>query len=455
VSGAALAGLALAATLQVVVAYRTTPLMALAAVLGVALVALVLWRPAAGVYVAILSIPLVVFDVRLGGAGGLSPPEAMLILTAALTASRFLSHGTPRIHAAHGLFAAFLVAIAVGLAVADDRAATLKILAMWIVFLAVSVLVASFGRREIERLLLCIAVTAGVLGAIALAGQGEQEILAGGTQVTGRATASFRHPNLLGFFLVMSIPPALALAARGRRSGQQALALACAGLGLVGLLLTLSRGAVLGLTAALLILLAWPRFRRLVIPALAVLAVAVALNAAQLWGAREVSVVQEHVNVVAERIASVTNPDVLRVNPRWRIWEAAPEILAGHPLIGVGAGNFAAASPRYGLVDVDGRAFDHAHSLLLTVTLETGLVGLALFAAFLLAVVRAGRSVLRHRGSSLYPLGLALCAALAGVFVIGLADYPPRANFIVATVMIEVGALIGLERLLDESGSGS
>ena len=276
--------------------------------------------------------------------------------------------------------------------------------------------------------------------------QTDQELVAGGELAVNRATASFEHPNLLAFFLVMAIPPGLALAATSR-GALRGLMVVSAGLAVAALLLTLSREGIIGASVAFTVMLAWPAFRRLGFALLGLVAVVVALNATPLSQAREVSVVGRELNIVAQRLGTLTQPEVVRSNPRLSIYRRAPAMLADYPVLGVGAGNFPLVSPRYGMTDIGRVAYDHPHNVFLTIAIEIGLVGLVLFVGFVLAIGRAALTVTRDRVGELDPLALSLAAALERLLVVSLTDYPLRANFVMATFMVEVGALFALHRL--------
>ena len=56
------------------------------------------------------------------------------------------------------------------------------------------------------------------------------------------------------------------------------------------------------------------------------------------------------------------------------------------------------------------------------------------------------RRELRARARPTFPLGVGLAAALGGILASSLFDYPPRTNVIMAAIMVEIGALIALER---------
>ena len=91
------------------------------------------------------------------------------------------------------------------------------------------------------------------------------------------------------------------------------------------------------------------------------------------------------------------------------------------PLTGVGPFDFARIYPLVRLPDGDAAAF-HAHSFLLTIFAETGLIGLL---AVLFAWWRfAGELVKRLRGASAAnaTIALAVAAGLVGTWVQGLID---------------------------------
>jgi O-antigen ligase len=159
------------------------------------------------------------------------------------------------------------------------------------------------------------------------------------------------------------------------------------------------------------------------------------------------------VTVLSERLGTLSLDS--RGNERLEIWSTTPEIIAAHPVLGVGQGNYPIVSPEFGLVDVGGAPFDHAHDLFLNVASELGIVGLLLLLAMLLAVARSAKTVLAHRDSEFFPLGVALSASLLALLVNSITEYPLRENLILATLLIVIGLLAGMERLVRDSHSAS
>src|SRR4051794_18506488 len=78
-----LAATALASAATVGLAYRTRPLVPLAVCAALAAAALAIARPLTALYVAVLLIPLDRLSLGFGGVNGVTPAEAMFVLTAA------------------------------------------------------------------------------------------------------------------------------------------------------------------------------------------------------------------------------------------------------------------------------------------------------------------------------------------------------------------------------------
>ena len=440
-------GVALLGGAQALLLYQAGPAAAMALLAAAAVVAAAIWRPMYGVYVAILAVPLEVLDLRFGGEAGLSPTEGLLLLTAAAAVPRLVGSNARAPAATHIWFAGFLVVASLGLFFAEDTFTVGKIVVIWSAFLVVSMFVASGSREELGRVLGCIAVAGGVLGFVAILGTGEQELQSGGTVASNRAEGTFTHPNVLAFNLLLAIPPALVLALEARRPAIKVASLVLAGVAIAGLMLTLSRGGLVGGIVSVLVLLAWPRFRRYAFGLLTVLALFALFNLNSLQATSTVS-------LVGKRIATLTTSEGQRGGRRLDIWSDTPGMVIDHPLLGVGQGNYPSVSPDYGIRDIGGLPFDHAHNIALTVVAETGLIGLLLFGGFAVAAGRMGVQALRGRRPGIYPPALAVVAALTGLLVTSIGEYPPRTNVVMALILIEVGVLAGYNRLRREQVGG-
>jgi O-antigen ligase len=431
--GTAVAAVAATDTL---LAYRFSPAVALALPLALAGAVYVCYRPIVGVYAAILCVPAEALNLSFGSFG-LTPTKAILLLVGGASIVRFLAVG--HLHRPHPAFVAFLVGQALtilGLLVARETFVVLKIWVTWSAFLAVAMLVAHAQPRQVKTILHCLAFAGAVLALESLAHGTNQSLLSGGAAATDRAQGSFTHPAQLAFWLVLAISPTLVLAMVGRPS-LRPLLLGAAALAIAGLLLTLTRGAIIGFAGSLTAMLFWAPFRRFALALLLLGGLYAALNFTTLSHSKELSVVGTRLSTIAQGAQTG--------GKRVEIWKTTPRIVAAHPLLGVGAGNFKTVSLEYGLGE-GGAPFEHAHDLALTVAAERGLPALAMLVWFLVAVARTGVDALRERRSELYPYALGLCAALFGLFIDSLVDYPPGQDAVMGTLMIEVGALIALER---------
>jgi O-antigen ligase len=442
--GGALA-IAAIAVVDTLIAYAFSPLVALGAPLVITAAIYFFYRPMVGVYVAVLAVPAEALNLSFGSFG-LTPTKAILLLVGGVVIVRFLTVG--RLSRPHPAYIAFLlgqVITILGLLVARDTFVVVKIWVTWSAFLAVSMMVASAKPEQIKIIMYCLCVGGTILAVESIAHGTTQTLLNGGRAATDRAQGSFTHPAQLAFWLLLSISPTLILATTARPT-LRPLLFGAAALSIAGLMLTLTRGAVVGFAGSLVVLLFWRPFRRVAIVLLALAALYTAINFNAIAHSREISVIGTRLSTVSQGASAG--------GERLLIWKTAPSIIAAHPLLGVGAGNFYTVSLEYGLSE-GGQPFEHAHDLALTIATERGLFALALLIWFLAAVARTGIDALRDRASRLYPYALGLCAALFGLFIDSFVDYPPTQDAVMGTLMIEVGALIALERHMRRSREGT
>lgn len=437
---AALGGAALALTFWTVLAYEAGLGVAIFLTVAILAVLAILRHPTAGVVLALLAVPFEYLAADVGGGSfGLTPSEGILIVTAVAAGPRLVTNiSLEEIPTPLYVFAGLVAVSMTGLFFAVDTFTVARITLMWIAFGSVALYISQRPASEIWAIGATLAISGGILGAMALGNISDQQAISGGAIVTNRAQASFAHPTALALFLILTFPTALALALGGPKQLRWLMALASA-LALVGLMLTQTRGSVVGAAAALLWMLRWRPFRRLTATVLAILALAVLLDVGSLNESQPVTVFSERLDTLVSLRT--------RSDDRLEIWATTPSIIAEHPLLGVGQGNFPSASPNFGLADVGGVAFDHAHNLFLNVAAELGLIGLALLVLFLVTLATSARAALAHRESKLYPLALAASASLLGVLVNSLTEYPVRQNLIMATAMICVGILLATMRL--------
>jgi putative inorganic carbon (HCO3(-)) transporter len=204
-----------------------------------------------------------------------------------------------------------------------------------------------------------------------------------------RAQGPVNEPNRFAQIMIVLLPFAFYLHRVSRPASLRLLARLMGGAVLCGVLLTLSRGAMvsLALMAAAAAVIGWVRASRLTIAAIA--AVAILPIAAPF---------------AFERVASIANVTRLTDNAdpraadgaiRGRATEmlAAVYVFLDHPISGVGPGQFAkfyvqdySRNSDIQFRDLDGAR--RAHSLYLELAAEQGLVGLGTFAAIMTLLMR-------------------------------------------------------------------
>lgn len=251
-----------------------------------------------------------------------------------------------------------------------------------------------------------------------------------------RLTSVAWNPDYFALFLVMTIPPLLALAlASGRRTGIRVLAGAAVALGSVALVCTFQRAAYVTLVMALGVLaVLFQRVRRtgvapwLLAGAVSVVAVAV-LDTLALRG---------H---ALERLALLAEDE-----NRLRLWKTALRMALAHPLLGVGTGRFAFFFREYAgdLGRGFGPFWGSAHSLYLHLLAEQGLVGLVSFVVLFAGLWWAAARRLEALDGSRAVALAGLLAALAGWLVYGLVQFTFRIPALVYLAALFAGTVAAL-----------
>ncbi len=214
----------------------------------------------------------------------------------------------------------------------------------------------------------------------------------------GRAIGTFVLPGELAGYLIVFLPLAYALARVARDRILRIIACIAIAAGLAALVLTFSRAGWMGLAAAIAFYAYLSgNVQRRFAPAILLAGLAAVLV-----------VFNAHHNP-AENYT------------RLSIWEAGLEIVRRFPLTGVGPFDFARIYPLVRLPDGDAIAF-HAHSFLLTIFAETGIVGLVAVLAAWWRFATTLRDRLRGASQTGRVLAFAVAAGLAGTWVQGLID---------------------------------
>lgn len=416
------------------------PLALLALGLAPLLIVGVLSRPLLGVILVLAVFPI--------GSARLPTPvielkavEVAVFAVGALVVLRRLSGGlhflswAPPLWWALALFGWTLAATPSAL----DLSAAFKLIAIFLGGLVfVGVILSSLRDVEDVRWMLAALVTVAAGIAIVAISQGVRfQSLASGETVSGRLQGAFDQPNQLGMFCAVSAATAAGLVFAARTRLGRIASIAALATILVGLTLSLSRGAWVGSALAFLyLLLTLPEARR----ALLAFGIPVAI-AASVFGSFAPG--QTEIEVVSLRAHAITT--LSPYDARSAIYAEALREITAHPLTGVGPGSFPVASERAGSQSIT--VFpDHAHDIWLTWGAEVGLPAVALIAAFAislgLAARRGARGALRRGDRRDRALIAGPAAALIAVLGQGIFDYPLRNAVLWMLVWCLVGALL-------------
>lgn len=448
-----------------------TPATAAALVMGLGLCAALLARPGLGLGLLVAFVYLNLSQV-LVREHGLPSLFQLLVVPIALAACR--GPGAERLRelprlALAGLLALYALVILVSTLPAADRELADERLAeslkLWVIFALTAVLAAS--RRRLLQGTWAMVAAGAFLG-----GLGTFQVLTGDfrQQFAGLARVKDAHiwgdvfepriagplgdPNFFAQILIVLVPIGLALAAESRGAQARVLALVATALILSGAVLTYSRGGALALGCVLLLTLASRRIRPRQV-GLGAAAILLLLVLTPPEFVRRLGTIGE----ILPGSEEVLDPDSsflerkLYALTAWRMF-------LDHPLLGVGAGNYTVHFDRYAdEVGFASRDYEtpgevhYPHNLYLEIAAETGLVGLAVFVAAVVAAVvslRRARAALRHRGDT-------TSAALARALEIAIAGYLVSSLFLHGHFQRYLWLLFGLAaalRLLAGAGEG-
>lgn len=300
-----------------------------------------------------------------------------------------------------------------------DRSSSIKKMLLYICLISMYFIVRNLicSQKMLVRAISCYIVS---LGLVSLIGIGEYFIgtptlgwIDTGTfdYIRGRAVSTFENPNVLGEFLIMTVPTALAFAlakqsdeASPRRRFASAIS---ALLGCACLILTWSRGAWLGFAVSLLVfaLIASRKF-------FAALIIASPL-ASLLIFAKDTA--------IFDRFTNFTDSST---SYRLNIWRGSLAMIRDNLISGIGIGEqaFSSVYPAYSIGGAE--VAYHSHSLYLQLTAEMGIFALVFFLIFMLFLASRCFSYLRSCTAVKEKM---MCMALfSGIFAFlfqGLTDF--------------------------------
>ncbi|GAC1635121.1 MAG: O-antigen ligase family protein [Chloroflexota bacterium] len=276
----------------------------------------------------------------------------------------------------------FIAVIAVSSTQAADSHAAIREIIKWTEMGLVYLAATRFIRTERQLAAVALAVVAAglsqaLLGYVQFVFQLGPDAFKHGPFL--RAYGSFDQPNPYAGFLNMTLPLALCLALHWRSRGLRALGLGAVALILGAIVVSESRGALLAGSLAIAIVLALLSKRAAFVVGMSALT---ALGAGLLATFNLVPLAPFVRVLTAVGLGGVSFGDVNDTNfsavERAAHWVAGVRIFASHPVLGVGAGNYAVAYPAFhprGWY----AALDHAHNYYINIAAEAGILGLAAY----------------------------------------------------------------------------
>jgi putative inorganic carbon (HCO3(-)) transporter len=425
---------------------------AIAVVGGFATLA-ILVNPALGLAALTLVVP---FGPGADSANGvrITPTDALVVVILGAAAVVWLSRrfSTIVLTGAFWPSVAFILVAGLSATFASQFIVSTKEILRWVELLGILIVTATFCRRVENRYLVVVALLVSA-SLEALLGW-EQFFLRHGPASFRigpflRAYGTFAQPNPFGGYLAMTLPVAVALAFwrrpwSGWPTRLTMVAFVATGICGIALLMSLSRGAWLGVIVGLMALF-WAQARRGGLLVVIVIAATVAL-----FGLDAAHVVPTVISARLDQIVRYFGLfDASRVIPNsqnWAIvermahWQAAWNMYLAHPILGVGPGHYALAYPDFRVNNFWIYPLGHAHNIYLNVMAETGFLGivayLAQFFAWLLVILAAHR---RARS----PIDRALAAGILASFV-AVAIHNGFDDLYVHGLNAQFGLLIGL-----------
>jgi O-antigen ligase len=452
------------------------PLTSAVIVIGGALAAIAVLRfPELALYALVFAVPYgSLFPVALG-AGNLTAVDLLVALVIALWLARMIAHDRAIVVRWFPLslpFAAFLFAALLSMTVALSLQASLKEFTKWAEMFAIYIFVANnLDQAKLPRLLVAM-----FLAGLSEAAIGIYQFL---FQVGPkgfilfdrfmRAFGTFEQPNPYAGYLGLIVPVALGVSFTvvsgwwvvGRKSRPlstvhyplAALAAGAFAAMLTALFMSWSRGAWLGVGAALVVTIIVQSRRALVLSVIAafVLTFAILLSSINVIPsvvAERFSGVADYFGVFDVRGVKVDDSNYAIVE-RMAHWESAAMMFAAHPVLGVGIGNYAVAYPAYALPNWSD-PLGHAHNYYLNVAAEAGIIGLIAYLILWASAFWQGWRAVRV--TSGWQRGVA--AGLLGM-IVALSVHNGFDDLFVHGMAVQVGVGLGVAARLVQSATQS
>lgn len=233
------------------------------------------------------------------------------------------------------------------------------------------------------------------------------------SDISGRIVGTFANPNVLGEYLILTLPFLFALLGLCRSIAARLGVLLLIGISGAALIFTWSRGAWLGMLVGIIVFALMTRKRM----SLILLGITVSLPSLSLLLP----------STVLHRLLSIGNLADTSIAYRINIWKGSLD-MAKHFLIGgigTGVDTYQALYPYYALDGIE--AAPHSHNLYLQILIEHGLGALVLFLCIIFLFLQSGFTFLcastAPADRSMRLFTAAGMAAIPAFLVQGMTDY--------------------------------
>jgi O-antigen ligase len=252
--------------------------------------------------------------------------------------------------------------------------------------------------------------------------------------VGGRLTGPYGNPNHLGGFLMMALLLMLAWLGACRSSGERLIVGCLIAFCGVGLMMTLSRGAWMGLAAGVLWMgvVRWRRlgnWRRRVLPLIVGVGIALAMVLSSTSATVRVDSLEQ-------------GREELSLAGRMAAWEGVVELIRERPVLGSGPGTFSMVFPGYQPPGQPVRFF-YAHNDWLEFAAELGLGVFVLLGWLGCRFFRGAWRLSRSRSRTKYAIAIGVGGAGLGILLHGLVDFNlqiPGNGFLLAALLSPLAA---------------
>lgn len=259
----------------------------------------------------------------------------------------------------------------------------------------------------------------------------------------GRVTSTFENSNMLGVFLIMVFPFALAYVFSAKKTWVKLASLASCGVMGICLIYTWSRGAWLGLVLACFVFVLL--YAHYIIP---LLLPAGALGVTLLWD--KIGGNGLMTDLITRFSSIITMSDTSSVY-RLGIWRGSLKVAEENWFTGIGIGSEAFRRVYIKFAESGIETAVHSHNLFLQIFIENGAVGFAVFIVALMLCIGSGLELIRRSSSDTVAeksVAVAAISGLAAALLQGMTDfiwfnYRIFFFFWVITALISASARIG------------